>query len=153
MLYGGEAEGASSNAKDGVKAKQFAKAAGCGLIGGCFICSRIERYMGHCVGNTVYLWKTDKAFLCLFERQELFCLPHMNMVAQNAAKDLNRSKFEEFKVSLANIQSKINATLLKNISVFCMSFDYRNARQDIGEAANACEASLDYLCGSCSDHV
>ena len=107
----------------------------CGSAAGCFVCERIDGFIGHYYSNIVYLWKTEPDFKGKFARQPFFCVPHYAGLLQSSQKGLPRREQAAFIREISALCRKYLELLEDDLSQYCRSYDYRFAGQPLTEGA------------------
>jgi hypothetical protein len=116
---------------------------------GCFVCDRVDVFMGHYYGNIFYLWRKELDFRDKFLRQPFFCVPHYSDLLARSEQGLPKKEQPEFINALSGICRAYLKTLNADISEFCKSFDYRFAGKGISEGAqNSAERASAFLTGA-----
>ncbi len=112
----------------------------------CFVCNRIDEYMGHYYSNIVHMWKTEPDFQRLFAEQEAFCIPHLVRMLEQARKSLSKKELPDFTQTAMNIARKRHQALREDLAKFTRSYDYRFAEEGKAEnVKNSVENVIAYL--------
>ena len=113
----------------------------------CYICTRVETFLGRYRANMLYLWDTAPEFRALFDRVPLICLRHGAGLAQSAKTALGRKDAAVFTKALSARMENALKALHEGVGIFCKSFDHRFAEVDIGEHKTSVERSVRFLTG------
>ncbi|HHX72131.1 MAG TPA: hypothetical protein GX701_04280 [Clostridiales bacterium] len=112
----------------------------------CFVCRRIDEYMGHYYSNIVYLWKSEPVFKRRFAEQEAFCIPHLHKLLEQAKKSLSKRDLPDFVKDAVAVTRKRHTELRADLAKFTKSFDYRFAEEGKAEnVKNSVENVIAYL--------
>ena len=130
----------------GKSAKNQAKSAG-QATGTCFVCGQLDWARERMLATVCRLWETEKDFRILFEEQPALCLPHFSVLAETAAKSINKKNVPDFVKAAAALSRKTLQELRGDVSHFCKMFDYRNSGEnaDWGNSRDAVERAVWYL--------
>lgn len=113
----------------------------------CYICDRVNGFLGAYYGNILYLWRNEETFREKWDAQPLICRPHTAGLAAAAREKLPK---KEAPVFLASLREKAGASLSRmteSLEVFIRSFDHRYAGEDLGENKQAVQNAAAFLCG------
>ena len=116
----------------------------------CFVCERVEWAMSRLLATVCRLWETERDFRDSFDSQDYLCLPHFTLLAQIAAKEMNKKNVGDFQKAASVLCRKQLTELRGDVSHFCKMFDYRNSSDenaDWGNSRDSIERSIEWLCG------
>lgn len=120
--------------------------------GSCYVCSRIEYSFSRMIDTTVCLWNEEKAFRDKYEGQFCFCLPHAARLLSTGKKRIPKKLFRDFESCTNAVCDRYFDSLRDDIKWFIKKFDYRFEEEPWGNAKDAPERAVDFLCGrSCRD--
>lgn len=108
----------------------------------CFVCSQIEDNMKKMLGTVLKLYQSDGEFQRLYQQQEYFCLPHLEMILTAAKEKLNRSAFSDFSKVTIGMTDRYLKQVNDDVSHFCKMYDYRNANGDWGNSRDSIERAI-----------
>ncbi len=131
-----------SNKSKGQKARR--------ITDSCFICDKIEWGMSRMIDTLYRCYETDMDFRKMFNEQEMFCMPHFEMLMSGADKKNMRSYYGEFNKNLTRITQDYSKTLHSDIKHFCSMYDYRNSGKDAdwGNSKDSVERTISFLTGN-----
>ena len=119
----------------------------------CFVCSRIETFMGHYYRNILYMWKTSLDFRHLFAAQPVYCLPHLSCMLEYAKRELSKKEARDFTSSSLAVSRAYLTSLREELSAFNKSFDYRSADTPLTEnQKHSIENSIGFLTSYSKNH-
>lgn len=113
----------------------------------CYICQRIDYSIERMLENAALLWATEKEFRDKTEAQPYFCLKHLGMWLKAARDEIPKKQYRDFYDSVSGVTNKYFDTLREDVSWFCKKFDYRYDNEPWGNAKDAIERSVQFLCG------
>ncbi len=111
----------------------------------CYICERVEEKFSKMLATAVYLWEKEPSFRELTGKQPYFCLPHTARLLGAAAK-LDKKSYAALTETLHTVQEAYETSLAEDVSWFCKKFDYRYENEPWGNAKNAPERAIAFLC-------
>lgn len=111
----------------------------------CYLCGRINEFMGKVLDNLCYLYQTDSTFPPLFKEQEYFCQTHSYRLLEAAEKYLPKKERAAFSGDLALINQRYIQKLQEDLDWFAKKFDYRYEKEDWKDAKDAPERATRYL--------
>ncbi len=103
------------------------------LRGGCYVCRRVENFMGHFFENTVLMWKTEPEFAVRLAARPDICLPHVAALLAAAGGALRRRDSSSFEKAVMSPLARRVALTHDHLSAFCKSFDHRSAGRALTE--------------------
>jgi hypothetical protein len=112
---------------------------------GCFVCSRVDGHMARCFSNLIHMWRAESEFRSKFAGQPCLCVPHFRGMLEAARDRLSADERDAFARDASSVCAGCASMALADVSTFCKSFDYRNAGQDIGSAAQGIESAASFL--------
>lgn len=115
----------------------------------CFICEKINWGMERMIETVFRCYENEKDFRNLFDNQNMFCMPHFEMLMTSESKKVLKKYSHEFETSLSSIMSKYVKTLSGNISNYCKMYNYQNSAEncDWDNSKDAVERSIAFLSG------
>lgn len=131
-----------SNKTKGEKAKR--------ITDSCFICDKIEWGMSRMIDTIYRCYETDMDFRKMFNEQDMFCVPHFELLSLGADKKKMKSYYGEFMKNLARITQEYSKNLNGDIKHFCSMYDYRNSGKDAdwGNSKDSVERTISFLTGT-----
>ncbi len=111
----------------------------------CYLCNRMNLFMGRVLDNICYLYTSDENFRKLFAAQEYFCETHSARLLEMAQKALPKKERAAFNEALNGCNEKYIQTLKEDLDWFCKKFDYRYAKEDWKNSKDAIERTVKYL--------
>ncbi len=111
----------------------------------CYLCSRINLFMGRVMDNICYLYSAEESFRKLLAEQEYFCKTHSGKLLEMAEKCLPKKERLAFCAEVAGINQRYLETLKEDLDWFCKKFDYRYAKEDWKNSKDAIERAVKYL--------
>lgn len=116
----------------------------------CFICDKIEWGMTRMIDTLYRCYETDMDFRKMFNEQQMFCMPHFELLSAGADKKKMKSYYGEFLKNLTRITQDYSKTLHHDIKRFCSMYDYRNNSKDAdwGNSKDAVERTVSFLTGT-----
>ena len=94
------------------------------------------------LGTVLKLYQSDGEFQRLYQQQEYFCLPHLEMILTAAKEKLNRSAFSDFSKVTIGMTDRYLKQVNDDVSHFCKMYDYRNANGDWGNSRDSIERAI-----------
>lgn len=131
-----------SNKSKGEKARK--------ITDSCFICDKIEWGMSRMIDTLYRCYETDMDFRKMFNEQEMFCMPHFELLANGADKKKMKAFGGEFLNNLTRITQDYSKTLHSDVKHFCSMYDYRNSSKDAdwGNSKDSVERTISFLTGT-----
>lgn len=117
------------------------------LEGDCYVCQRINNNFSKVISTVVYMWESDEEFRKKFKAQPMFCLPHYRMLLTEVEKEYPKKKQAEFLKDAEGVVLPYFDSIREDIKFFCKKFDYRYADEPWGNAKDAPERAIKFLCG------
>lgn len=111
----------------------------------CYLCARINLFLGRVLENLCYLYETEEAFAGLFAEQEYFCKTHSLKLLETAEKSLDKKKRAALAGQLAACNRRYLKTLREDLDWFCKKFDYRYEKEPWKNAKDAPERAAKFL--------
>lgn len=118
----------------------------------CYLCNRIEATMSKMMENAVYLWESDSAFRAKLDAQPAFCLPHYRALLECGRTKLSKKAFSAFREALTAVMEGYFNALRSDTAHFIQKFDYRYEAEPWGNARDAVERAVKFLCGDRGEH-
>jgi hypothetical protein len=122
-------------------------ASGDGPVSSCVLCDRLENTMRRYALTVAALWKTEAEFKPLLTGGKGFCLPHYEMVRQEASGALSGAALQEFLDALDEVETQNLERLVREVDWFAQKHDYRNQDKPWGESRDAVERCMKKLRG------
>ena len=116
-----------------------------GVRKSCYLCNRMNLFMGRVLDNICYLYSSDEGFRKLFAEQEFFCETHSAKLLEMAQKALPKKERAGFNTALNGCNEAYLKTLKEDLDWFCKKFDYRYAKEDWKNSKDAIERTVKYL--------
>lgn len=131
-----------SNKSKGEKARR--------ITDSCFICDKIQWGMSRMIDTLYRCYETDMDFRRMFNSQNMFCMPHFEMLMGSADKKNMRSYYGEFQKNLTRITQDYSKALHTDVKHFCSMYDYRNSGKDAdwGNSKDSIERTIAFLTGN-----
>lgn len=123
------------------------EAPGGGQVCGCVLCERLENTMRRYALTVAALWKTEKDFKPLLANGKGFCLPHYEMIREQAPGALSGPALREFLDALDAAETKNLERLAREVDWFAQKHDYRNQDKPWGDSRDAVERCAKKLRG------
>ncbi len=114
---------------------------------GCALCDRLDNTMRRYALTVAALWEKEKEFQTLFKSSKGFCLPHYEMIREEAPKALGGAALEEFLDALDMLETANLERVLRDVEWFAQKHDYRNQDKPWGESRDAVERCAKKLRG------
>lgn len=102
--------------------------------GSCFVCDRVRHFEEKYISNTVYLWKSDKAFREKLKKQPMFCLEHAGALLEQGNTALSSALYSDFSREVLEVVSCRLTALKADLCGFTRSFDHRYSSQPLTDA-------------------
>lgn len=116
--------------------------------GSCYVCQRVADFEGKYISNVLYIYKKDPAFREKLEKQPYFCLEHAGLLLQEGQRSLHEADYLTFSQTVLGLTQNHLATLRKNVTAFCRSFDHENAGKPLDDATRqSVESAVAFLSG------
>ena len=115
----------------------------------CFICDKIEWGMSRMIETIYRTYENDMDFRKMFNQQDMFCMPHYELLISNAGKKTMRTYHKEFVKNLNRITKDYAESLHTDVKHFCSMYDYRNNSKDAdwGNSKDSVERTVAFLTG------
>ncbi len=85
--------------------------------GSCFVCNRIDSVLDRYIATFFHLIKKEPEFRALYEKKNLFCLPHLGMLYDKADQEMRDKLVADNMAALKVLE--------EDIEWFAKKFDYR----------------------------
>lgn len=118
-----------------------------GILGDCYVCSRVNFYLSKMLENAAALYKKDPDFKAKLKKTEYFCLPHYAAYVTAAKSELDSKTFADFYGAIYAVEYGKMTDAEEKISYFAKKFDYRYANEPWNGAENAPDDAIALLCG------
>ncbi|MBN1413239.1 MAG: hypothetical protein JW969_20530 [Spirochaetales bacterium] len=92
----------------------------------CVFCDKLSNTLERYAFTIVYLWRKEAGFKETFGTSKGFCLPHLPLVLDMAARILSPARLKEFMEITVNLCSESLKRLEGEVLWFTQKFDYRN---------------------------
>ncbi|MEE0945669.1 MAG: DUF6062 family protein [Acutalibacteraceae bacterium] len=131
-----------SNKSKGEKARR--------ITDSCFVCEKIEWGISRMIETVYRSYETDMDFRRMFNGQEMFCMPHFELLVSGADKKKMKNYYCEFVKNLTHITQEYSRTLHEDVKHFCSMYDYRNSGKDAdwGDSKDSVERTINFLTGN-----
>ena len=116
---------------------------------GCVICEQVDAALQRYGYTIAQLYFTNSEFKTLFEQSKGFCLPHLALVLELAAKTLSGAQQEAFQKAVAALELANLRRVEGELEWFTLKFDYRNDSKPWGNSQDAPERAINKLMGAC----
>lgn len=113
----------------------------------CALCDRLEATMRRYALTVAALWEMEKDFRPLIQNGKGFCLPHYEMIREEAHGALSGKALEEFVAALDGAELKNLERIISEVDWFAQKHDYRNADAPWGESRDSVERCMKKLRG------
>ena len=114
---------------------------------GCALCDRLNATMRRYALTVAALWEKEKDFRALLKNSKGFCLPHYEMIREEAPGALSGAALEEFLEALDMLEIENLERVLRDVEWFAQKHDYRNQDKPWGESRDAVERCAKKLRG------
>lgn len=114
---------------------------------GCALCDRLESTMRRYALTVAALWEKEKEFRSLLTGGKGFCLPHYEMIRQEAPGALSGGALSEFLAALDKVEAENLERIVREVDWFAQKHDYRNQDKPWGESRDAVERCAKKLRG------
>lgn len=113
----------------------------------CYICDRVQGFMGSVLKNFLYLYEKEPKMKEQLMEQEFICLPHAAKLNSLAPQELQSKTLVQFQNDLTTLNQKYLDSIQEDVDTFCKSFDYRFHDIDLSQAKDSCERAAIFLSG------
>lgn len=113
----------------------------------CALCDRLETTMRRYALTVAALWDMEKEFRPLLTGGKGFCLPHYEMIREEAPGILSGKSLEEFLAALDEVEIKNLERIISEVDWFAQKHDYRNADKPWGDSRDSVERCMRKLRG------
>ena len=117
----------------------------------CYICGKIDFFIGKMFETAVWLWETEREFRARTDRQPYFCLPHYKTFLTVGKNKLPKKVYGDFYDAVSAVEERYMKTLCEDVSWFCKKFDYRYTEEPWYNAKDAVERAAAFLGGKTTD--
>lgn len=93
----------------------------------CFVCDKVDWGVAHMLDTVYTMFRDEEEFRKLYAEQEYVCVPHYNMLLNNAPSVLKKGELKAFSEATDALIEKYIKSLNDDVHAFCLSYDYRNA--------------------------
>lgn len=107
------------------------------VMGGCFICDKIDNTFERYVDTFFYMWKNKRDFIELVKKCRGFCIGHYAMLIREGKKKLSNKEFQEFLGLAEPIEQASLQKLEDDLDWFIMKYDYRNREEPWKDSKDA----------------
>ncbi len=114
----------------------------------CYVCNRISDQFFRMADTLFYLYDTDPAFRKKFAAQRIFCLPHYEILIEEAQKKLPKKLFPAFYADAHRIEKAALLELKNDVSWFCKKFDYRYEDEPWYQSKDAVNRTIGFFGGT-----
>lgn len=113
----------------------------------CYVCRRVDDNLSKMFVTAAYLWEREKEFRARLREQPFFCFEHYRVFLRTASRHLPKKLYPDFLRDIDEVESKYLESLSEDVSWFCKKFDYRYDAEPWGNAKDAVERAIGFLCG------
>ncbi|MHB1484755.1 MAG: DUF6062 family protein [Saccharofermentanales bacterium] len=114
----------------------------------CALCDRLDYTIDRYVDVILWQYFEDKAFRERFAQTKGFCLPHIAMLLEGAAKYLSQKDAATFVKALSLLQNQSMDTLRDELEWFTQKFDYKNEDKPWGNSRDAIPRAIRKIVGN-----
>ena len=114
---------------------------------GCALCDRLNATMRRYALTVAALWEKEKDFQTLLKNSKGFCLPHYEMIREEASGALGGAALEEFLDALDMLEVANLERVLRDVEWFAQKHDYRNQDKPWNNSRDAVERAMNKLRG------
>lgn len=111
----------------------------------CYLCSRINEFMGATYGAFSFMFKSDGEFEKRMRAQPYYCLKHTRLLLEAGARELGKEQYRLFSEAITDVNSAYAEQLSGDIDWFCKKFDYRYKDEDWKNSKDAVQRAVKYL--------
>lgn len=111
----------------------------------CYLCGRINEFMSATYSAFCHMYKTDPDFEARMKTQPYFCMKHMRLLSETAARELSKDAGAAMCAALNDINREYTQQLLGDLDWFCKKFDYRYKDEDWKNSKDAVERTVKFL--------
>jgi hypothetical protein len=134
-------------ARPAIRRGLFVKKEAAGAEPGCALCDRLSATMRRYALTVAALWEQEKEFKGLLQASKGFCLPHYEMIREEAPGALNGQALQQFLDALDKVEVENLERLQREVDWFAQKHDYRNQDKPWGESRDAVERCAKKLRG------
>jgi hypothetical protein len=113
----------------------------------CALCDRLDTTMRRYALTVAALWENEKEFKRMITSSKGFCLPHYEMVREEAHGILGGAILQEFLDVLDKVEIENLERIQREVDWFALKHDYRNQDKPWGESRDAVERCAKKLRG------
>lgn len=115
----------------------------------CFICEKINWGMDRMLATVYRCYENEKDFRDLFDKQNMFCMPHFEMLMTANDKKVLKKYSHEFETALTSIMGKYVKSLENDVTNYCKMYNYQNSAEncDWENSKDSVERSITFLSG------
>ena len=112
----------------------------------CFVCSKVDWGMERLL-KTFFECYRDESFKKQLREQKYICLPHYDMLMEQAPNFLKKEELELFLSDIKKLAGEYAKVLYDDVSHYCSMYDYRNtgADADWGTSRDSIERAIKFL--------
>jgi hypothetical protein len=112
----------------------------------CYVCKRIDGKLARMLETTALLWEKEREFKEKLSKQPYFCLPHYNALLSAGEYMLSKKIYPDYASECRKVMVAYSEKLLADVSWFIKKFDYRYDDEPWGDAKDAVERAVKFLC-------
>lgn len=112
----------------------------------CYVCTRINAKLTKMLETTALLWEREREFRDKLDKQPYFCIPHYSALLSTGEYTLNKKIYPDYAGACRKVMAVYSEKLLADISWFVKKFDYRYEEEPWGDAKDAVERAIRFLC-------
>ena len=112
----------------------------------CYVCTRIDQKLTKMLETTALLWEREPEFREKLGKQEYFCMPHYSALLLSGEYTLHKKIYPDYASACRKVMVEHSEKLLADVSWFIKKFDYRYHDEPWGNAKDAVERAIRFLC-------
>ena len=112
----------------------------------CYICALISQKLTRMLETTAILWEREREFREKLDKQPFFCLPHYSALLSTGEYTLHKRIFPDYASACRKVMLDYSESLLADVSWFIKKFDYNYQDEPWGNAKDAVERAIRFLC-------
>ena len=112
----------------------------------CYVCTRINAKLTKMLETTALLWEKEREFKDKLDKQPYFCLPHYSALLSTGEYTLHKKIYADYATACRKVMTSYSEKLLADVSWFVKKFDYNYQDEPWGDAKDAVERAIRFLC-------
>jgi len=112
----------------------------------CYVCTRISQKLIKMLETTALLWEKEREFRDKLDKQPYFCIPHYTALLSAGEYTLHKKIYADYSNACRKVMTEYSEKLLADVSWFIKKFDYRFKEEPWGDAKDAVERAVRFLC-------